>query len=517
MNRLNISSQNRMKKWIIRLIICVCLLFSWLVLTGFLYLPMATSSTAIFDDFKSSENWSMEYQYGFPETGSYSLDTTGNGTASITHNATTLAYHGIIMEKSIDTSFSPNTWVHFRFKMPEPLLGANMYTEFILNDVSIATIGINGEQHYQRGMYCVQKSSDNEIFISSPYIRGYNGKKTDLRVSTQKGFMYSNWNVFSIKYDVLDGQKKLRFFVNGYEIMYRDIDAQAPAGIIDNILIHDLPINPENNTLIMQFNVMTDGEEYSSISENDGQGVRYYNCYADVVPAIPAPIRTPLNKTKVSWMNNYDKVNAITNWGNVSESYNAIWDGIYGGRIDFRTAILMGAIPKPDPTHVQWQYSYPVTYNSITSELADLNTMYPSYMEMRKRFVWKNIYTSGNAALAVYYGYIKLPELRYSNQWNYMSVDEKNQLPDLDIVQHKSATMQWDFVIVASDENRDSIRENVLDLVYSGRLATSTSIFLGLIPWQDIEGNCVYMTQEEIQSIREHPLGSPDFGVKYGR
>jgi hypothetical protein len=311
--------------------------------------------------------------------------------------------------------------------------------------------------------------------------------------------------------------KKIRFFVNGDEIIYRNIDALYPAGVIDNTLINNLPINSDNNTLMMRFINFTDGTEYSSISADNGNGVRSYHCYADYVPAIPAPIRTPVNKTKVSWMTYYDNINAITNWSDTSLSYNPIWNGIYGGTIDFRTAILMGAIPQPGPTHVQWQYSYPVTYDSITAELNELNTNYPSSMEMKKRFVWKNIYTSGNAALAVYHDYLTLPELRYSNQWNYMSADEKNHLPNLDVVQHKASTMQWDFVIVASDENRDSIRSNVLDMVYSGRLGTSTAIFLGLIPWQDIESNCVYMSQEEIERVRQHPLGSPDFGKKYGR
>ncbi len=70
--------------------------------------------------------------------------------------------------------------------------------------------------------------------------------------------------------------------------------------------------------------------------------------------------------------------------------------------------------------------------------------------------------------------------------------------------------MSWDYLIVTQPYASD-IKSQVVNMMYQGRISTSTAIFLQLLTWQDAQFACPYMSLSEIQEVRQHPLGSPSF------
>jgi hypothetical protein len=201
------------------------------------------------------------------------------------------------MRKDYSVNFTPNTWIHFLFRMTQPLMGADMYTDFYIDGQHIAEIGINGEQHWYQFTNCVPKTFDDEFFIGllirpttrpnfiSPDTSGW---LNDIRVPYPAGYAkpYTEWTAFSLKYedtqDGTPGARRLRLFVDGREIMYRGLDFAPGTGFIDN----STPFvpGPGPNTVTVSFGVFSDGDEYNT---TDPQGIRYRRCFAQYTPAVP--------------------------------------------------------------------------------------------------------------------------------------------------------------------------------------------------------------------------------------
>jgi hypothetical protein len=412
----------------------------------------------------------------------------------------------VSMAKEYLIDFNPGAWIHFRFRMlDETLLGANMYTLVEVDGVALATIGINGAQHWVQGANCSAKTNDDEFFVSlkeAPDTRvAYPSQVAGTKPYTQW------WTIFSLKYEQAEGVYRVRIFVDGWEIAYRNIDNPPPNGQFStNVGVQP---GPTSRRVKITMATMTDGDLYADTS--DGGGYRWLHCYAAYSPAVPTPLVSPPAPAKLLWMNQFDAV--VKLWPDPSTKpanlEGAIWQGIFGGTVSLEAAVLLGAIPLPPPDHVQWQYEGPGRYEQVKAELEAQNSCFNPSLPLRKRWPWHNVKAGGGAALAVHYGYISPEEMRHSAIWSMLSSQEQSQIPAP--AAQRDSNMEWDFVIIGNGLTDHSMLPAVKQLIYAGKISTSTALFLELISWSDAQFNCQYMSPGEISQVRTHPLGSPRF------
>jgi hypothetical protein len=137
------------------------------------------------------------------------------------------------------------------------------------------------------------QTSKNQFFWGSEVIVGEaDGKNLDMRtalpVALTNSVKYTNWTMVSMKYEVNGADRRLRLFVNGKEIVYRDIDSAYPQGSIDNHVVSTF--DPGSNSVIsVEFANFTDGDLYGDTSVNNGAGIRWLHAFADNTPALPHP------------------------------------------------------------------------------------------------------------------------------------------------------------------------------------------------------------------------------------
>jgi len=251
----------------------------------------AAQGTAIFDDFGDPAVWiGPVYQYGNRATGDAFIS---DGVLTVRH-APVAKWHTVSMQRTCQCVVGPDTWFHFRFRAREMLLGADMYTTVTVDDQTLIQFGVNGEQHWVQGARCQAKQFDDELFWGSPLIVGEaGGKNTDMRVALAEALRgrvrYTDWVLFSARYEAGPAERRVRLFVEGEEIVYRDLDAAYPEGGIDNHLRSEarLPDGPATVTITLAN--FTDGELYADRKVNDGAGVRWEHAFADQTPAIPDP------------------------------------------------------------------------------------------------------------------------------------------------------------------------------------------------------------------------------------
>ena len=328
------------KKWSVFCLIATLFSLSLSVETAF--------CDVVFDDFSSSLGWvGPNYSYGFTDSGDAWID---SGVLTVRH-APKYKWHTVSMKKDFYLDFQPDMWIHMRFKLNEKLLGADMYTTIKLDDQMILEMGINGEQLWYQNQVCVQKTWDDELFIGSSVIVGESsGKRTDMRValsSTLAGQVsYDQWVLFSMKFEAAGQTRRIRFFVNGVEILYNDIDFYPPTGAIDNRLLDSYKPSYGNNKLSIELANFTDGDSYGDTSVNNGWGVRWLHAFADMTPAVPHSTTPALAVKKNSDMM-WDCI--IVHPGNRSgEDLDLlkpfVSDMIFGGRITVPQAVYMDLI-----------------------------------------------------------------------------------------------------------------------------------------------------------------------------
>ena len=252
--------------------------------------PVVQAGT-VFDDMTDPSLWTGPiYEYGNTNTGNAAIQ---DGILTI-HHAPVAKWHAVTMKREWSAPFRPNTWFHFRFRIKEILLGADLYATLTVNETMVLQMGVNGEQHWIQGDNCKPKKYDDELFWGSNVIIGkVDGKKTDMRTALSKSVKgkvnYAEWTQVSMKYEVNDSGRCLRLFVNGEEIVYRDIDDAEPKGTIDNHIISAFDPGSDNVKISVAFANFTDGDLYGDTSVNDGAGVRWLHAFSDNTPAIPHP------------------------------------------------------------------------------------------------------------------------------------------------------------------------------------------------------------------------------------
>lgn len=252
---------------------------------------LARAEPAIIDEFDADDGWTLPiYQYGIAETGDAEIV---GGTLRVTHRPVG-RYHMVSAQKTYSADARQSVWLHFRFRELEPLLGANMYTHVWLGPQLIAEFGMNGEQHWRMFSRCERKEWDDELFFGSPIIMGEEGgKNTDMRVALPEPLLgevrYTDYHVFSVKLELAGDDRRLRLFVDGFEPLYRDIDAEAPRGAIDNRIVADFQALEGPAAVRVGLGIMTDGDLYADTSANGGEGIRWLHAFADMTPALPHP------------------------------------------------------------------------------------------------------------------------------------------------------------------------------------------------------------------------------------
>ncbi|MHB9071290.1 MAG: hypothetical protein ACYC54_13100 [Sedimentisphaerales bacterium] len=280
----------------------------------FIYIFVALSailSTAdgvtIFDDFKSVNGWSVPvFQFGQSGYGGGRIHIS-DGLTLWRDPVAGFKFYAVFAEKTYNVVFEPNTWVHFRYKLGQRLIGADLYATVYVNGVAIAQLGVNGEQLWKRFDYCVPADVDNEIFWGSNIIYGYLNQVNDFRVALPNGIDSVRWNdgwtLFSIKYEDKGGDdRRVRIFVDGREIIYRCLDEFYPNGIIDNNVVSSYSLPTGSCSLKIQFGVTGDGNLYSDTSEHNGWGFNCYHAFADNTPAVPHAWTPSLAVKQASYM-----------------------------------------------------------------------------------------------------------------------------------------------------------------------------------------------------------------------
>lgn len=456
----------------------------------------------LFDDPQAVEG--PIYEYGFPETGSGLVS---EGVVRVTRDPV-LKYHGVAMRKTYAADLSPGSWVHFRFRMAEALLGANMYTFVRINEIEVACIGINGAAHWQQEAQRQPKLIDDEFFVTLHLASGTLG---DVRLAYPEGLppgkQYTDWTLFSLKHEIDGlGVRRLRVFVDGREVTYRNIDAVYPEGAFDPVV--DFAYSGTDQIQIVM-SVMNDGDQYADL--RDAKGYRGQHCYAAFTPAEPSLLVSPPDRTKKRWMVDLDVIMEILAaepdlWNRRAR----VWDAVYSGDTSLEAAVVTGAIPLPGPDHVQWTYLPAGAFSRMQTLLEDTLTRFNPSVPSTKRWIWTKLYEApGDAAIAVSHGYLTPEEARNSALWNRLPGAVRAAIPEP--ARQRPSRMEWDFVCVGEAGSDPKEVAAVRNLIFAGVVPTSVAIFVELIGWADAQFNCPYMDAFEVAAVRAHPLGSPAF------
>ena len=246
----------------------------------------SAETAAIFDDLNEPAAWSGPiFQYGNPATGKAWFT---NGVLTIRHSPVG-RWHTVSMSRTWEADPRQGLWVHFRFRIREMLLGADLYATVSFADEMVLQMGVNGEQHWVQGADCQAKEFDDELFWGSSVIVGEGHKRTDIRAGLADGpaLRYTDWTLVSACYEVTGSARRIRLFVNGREVVYRDLDAAAPAGAVDNRVRAECVRLDKAVPVTVVLANFTDGDLYADTSVNKGDGIRWLRAFAANTPAIP--------------------------------------------------------------------------------------------------------------------------------------------------------------------------------------------------------------------------------------
>lgn len=246
-----------------------------------------THPACVFDGFDHPAAWTGPiYQYGDRTTGSASI---GDGRLTIRREPVA-KWHTVSMKRTWTLSLRDGLWTHVRFRTPEMLLGADLYITLKAGELTLLQMGVNGEQHWIQGAQCQPKELDDELFWGSDAIVGEEGgKRTDIRIGLAPAgrLRYTDWTLISSWYEINGSDRRLCLFVNGHEVIYRDLDAAAPAGGVNNRIRSECLRSPEPLPVSLDLGIFADGDLYADTSVHEGAGVRWLHAFAAMTPARP--------------------------------------------------------------------------------------------------------------------------------------------------------------------------------------------------------------------------------------
>ena len=469
--------------------------------TWFRWFSRAAVGDELVDDLTTTSGVSLSYS-GPPN----STVSVSDGSLLITQKPREI-YLQTFASKAYSYDLSKPTWFHFRFRYGKYLLGSDMYSTLTFyqdNDLSKPlklTVGINSEQHWKTNYFignnlpaCEAKTTDDEFFLAVSSKLFPNAEDVRLHYPTGYSKKYTEWTVFSVKYDpppTVSGSGKFSFYVDGR--------------LVDNLHPIDNPtqlIDPQTKALnsvgqtnlTFSMSTLTDGSEHAY--PGNKYGIRGRGCYAVQAPAIPSVLTFPPkfkgndgSSFKTAWMKHFDNIAVIvldqmkkynpssfipiykktvsslspmpeyqTPQSHPADFYkymtynysptvksatsNQIWQGIYAGTIDFETAVYMGVIDLPLTSHIMWNYVLPGTRDKMAEKLNRLKTTFSS-LPLAKGFVWDILYSVGGTPDIVHFGYLTPEDVHAANVLQYLTPAERVSIPQPSVPQ--ASEMYWDF------------------------------------------------------------------------
>lgn len=339
-------------------------------IVGHVFLGEVTAApVGVIDELDNAEEikkWNVE-----PRESSLGEVKFSNGRITILRHPT-VNRHDVAVHRTYQFPFRANTWIHVLVRQPTGTrIGADMYTDVSLNDPSmgskcseykacIAEFNVNGEEGWinQDGR-CTENNSKKTFHIglaadNLDYLNNMANSFTwsnDIPVDYPLGveIPYSKWTLYSVKYHVPeDGVPRWQFFVDGQEIVYRDIGNVAPQGQFQNVAT----VRPRNgnNEVSIRLAVLGDGDTYKRGTDYGGAIQR--QCFSDTSPFRVDTIKIP-DWFRVDTKQIVTPKTAEVEWdllmiGNGRDGdfdQNTIKSLIYAGKIAASTAVVTDMIP----------------------------------------------------------------------------------------------------------------------------------------------------------------------------
>lgn len=315
------------------------------------------------DDAEEIKKWNIE-----PRDSSLGKVEFSNGMISIVR-IPTVNFNDVAVRRTYQFPFRANTSVHVLVRQPKGTrIGADMYTEIRLNDPSmgtncfenkacIAVFNVNGEEDWiKSNETCTKKpctaegckktfhiglAADNRDYVAHEGNQFTWSNDIPVDYPRRVEIPYSQWTLYSVQYHVPeDGVPRWQFFVDGQEIVYRDIGYLAPEGQFQNVAT----VRPRdgNNDVSIRLIVLGDGDLYKRGTDYGGAIQR--QCFSDI-----SPFRVDTNQTvtpetaRVEW-----DLLMIGNGRDGDFDQNTIKSLIYAGKIATATAVVTDMIPWRD-------------------------------------------------------------------------------------------------------------------------------------------------------------------------
>lgn len=312
------------------------------------------------DDAEEIKKWNVE-----PRDSSLGKVEFSNGRIAILRHPT-VNLHDVAVHRTYQFPFRANTWIHVLVRQPTGTrIGADMYTDIGLNDPSmgskcstykacIAEFNVNGEEGWmnQNGS-CTEKSNCTEKDCKQTFHIGLAADNLDYLNNVANSFTWSNdipveypagvkipysqWTLYSVKYHVPgDDVPRWQFFVDGQEIVYRDIGNIAPEGQFQNVAT----VRPRdgNNDVSFRLAVLGDGDIYKWGTDYGGAIQR--QCFSDISPfRVDTNQKVTPETARVEW-----DLLMIGNGRDGDFDQNTIKSLIYAGKIAASTAVVTDMI-----------------------------------------------------------------------------------------------------------------------------------------------------------------------------
>jgi len=314
------------------LAIIVALLFSG---------ELATAN--VIDDLNQTEGWEVlvpDPSYGKVEF--------SNGMIAILRHPST-KMETVAVKKTYQVPFLDNTWIHALIRQPQGAwLGADVYTDIRLNNDLIAEFDVNGEEHWFNNngrctaknlddSYHIGLAADNREYLTNEKSNFYWTNDVPVSYPPHVQIPYSKWTLYSVKYHVPeDGVPRWHFFVEGSEIVYRDIGHFAPEGQFQNVAT----VKPHdgNNAVSFTLSILGDGDTYKK--EKGYPGAEQRQCFSDVSPFwVDTNQAVHVDTARAEW-----DLLMVGNGTSGDFDLNTIKALIYAGRVSASTAIVTDMI-----------------------------------------------------------------------------------------------------------------------------------------------------------------------------
>ena len=203
------------------------------------------------------------------------------------------------VEKIFQGKFGDGKWVHFKIRRDNIRFGSNFYAHFFVDKNPstnegwnrLFSVHHNGASMWKYSNDCSLKSALDEFSLSLgdmmvyPKPPEYWGRwaydfRSDFPANVRPSL--DSWILYSVKYESSSEMPRIRFFINGREISYRNPDDGSNIQILDTRTYQKISSSADHEIKI-RFENASDGSSYKFPKNYRDQG-----CYANETPAWPS-------------------------------------------------------------------------------------------------------------------------------------------------------------------------------------------------------------------------------------